>query len=156
MSKRAIGHTESLHQRAVQPISPKGLAQWAQATSTKNSHPNITIPTKVSVDDKERDKNRAGCFIAQCKRPWLFCLDFIWRDSIWSWRKEKFSKTFPQEDMTATALPKKPMLCEVCSRLPRTDKKTKELTPTFCKVEIVTSVAFSSLRITCSPRRLVS
>lgn len=108
-------------------FSAAGLTQWANTTRTKLAHPQITIPTGITFDEKGNAKIELD--------PSTLLSDKDDGSSAWVsygltrsvWRKGKFAKTFPQEKGYRHSLAEEVDALRSVLALATTDKKVKEL-----------------------------
>ena len=113
-----------------------GLTQWAQATSTKLAHPQITIPTKVSFDEKGNVKVDLDTSLFNDKDDGSFAwISYGATRSIW--RKEKYAKTYPQEKTYRHSLAEEADALRSVLTLSTSDKKVKNLNPSLSKLKML-------------------
>ncbi|HEY0080366.1 MAG TPA: tetratricopeptide repeat protein [Pyrinomonadaceae bacterium] len=116
-------------------FSSAGLVQWARATNTALSHPEIEIPTKVTFDEKGDAKiDLAANALLSGKddgsSAWI-----SYGATRTSWRKEKFAKTFPQQKTYRHSLAEEADALRSVVALALADKKVKNLNPALAKLK---------------------
>lgn len=114
------------------PVS--GLSQWAQATQTRLSHPEIEIPTDVTFDEKGDAKiNLDAGALAGGKDDGSFAW-ISYGATRSTWRKEKFARTFPQEKTYRHSLAEEADALRSVLALAASDKN-KKLSPAQAKLK---------------------
>ncbi len=110
-------------------FSAAGLTQWAQVTNTKLAHPQIDIPTKVTFDEKGDAKiDLDASILLGGKDDGSFAwIAYGGTRSIW--HKEKFAKTFPNENAYRHSLAEEADALRSVVTLATSDKRTKHLSP---------------------------
>lgn len=112
-----------------------GLSQWAQATNTKLSHPDINIPTNVTFDEKGDVKiNLDASALLGGKDDGGFAW-ISYGATRSSWRKEKFAKTFPNEKTYRHSLAEEADALRSVLAIATSDKKVKNLNPSLAKLK---------------------
>lgn len=112
-----------------------GLIQWAQATRTPLAHPDITIPTDVTFDDKGNAKVNldAGALLGGKDDGSFAWISYGTTRSIW--RKEKFAKTFPNEKTYRHSLAEEADALRSVLSVATADKKDKKLSPSLARLK---------------------
>ena len=111
-----------------------GLTQWAQVTNTKLAHPQIEIPTNVTFDDKGNANVSLAPKALEGKDDGSFAW-IVYGLTRTSWRKEKFSKTFPEESIYRHSLMEEADALRSVLASAATDKKVKTLSPSLAKLK---------------------
>lgn len=114
-------------------FSVAGLTQWAQVTSTRLAHPDITIPTDVTFDDKGDAKvnlDMSALLGDDGSFAWI-----SYGATRSTWRKEKFAKTFSQEKTYRHSLAEEADALRSVITLATADKKVKKLSPAMTKLK---------------------
>ena len=112
-----------------------GLVQWAEATQTMIAHPKIDIPTNVSFDEKGDAKINldAGALLGGKDDGSFAWISYGVARS--SWRKEKFTKTFPSEKVYRHTLAEEVDALRSVISTATSDKRTKNLSPSLAKLK---------------------
>ena len=112
-----------------------GLVQWAQATQTSLAHPDITIPTNVTFDDKGDVKINldAGALLGGKDDGSIAWISYGATRS--AWRKEKFAKTFPNEKTYRHSLAEEADALRKVLSVATADKKAEKLSPSLMKLK---------------------
>ena len=112
-----------------------GLIQWAEATETPLANPDIDIPTDVTLDDKGNAKvNLNANALLSGKDDGSFAwISYGATRSVW--RKERFAKRFPQEQVYRHSLPEEAEALRSVITLASADKKVKNLSPSLRKLK---------------------
>jgi len=112
-----------------------GLIQWGQATQTSLAHPEITIPTNVTFDDKGDAKiNLDASALLGGKDDGSFAW-ISYGATRSTWRKEKFAKTFPNEKTYRHSLAEEADALRSVLSVATADKKDKKLSPSLTKLK---------------------
>jgi tetratricopeptide (TPR) repeat protein len=112
-----------------------GLIQWAQATQTSLAHPEITIPTNVTFDDKGDAKiNLDASALLGGKDDGSFAW-ISYGATRSTWRKEKFAKTFPNEKTYRHSLAEEADALRSVLSVATADKKDKKLSPSLTSLK---------------------
>ena len=112
-----------------------GLIQWAEATQTKLAHPQIDIPTNVTFDEKGNAKvNLDASVLLGGKDDGSFAW-ISYGVARSQWRKEKFTKTFPNEKTYRHTLAEEVDALRSVLSVATTDKRTKNLSPSLAKLK---------------------
>ena len=112
-----------------------GLIQWAQATQTPIAHPDITIPTNVTFDDKGDAKiNLDASALLGGKDDGSFAW-ISYGTTRSAWRKEKFAKTFPNEKTYRHSLAEEADALRSVLSMATADKKDKKLSPSLTRLK---------------------
>ena len=112
-----------------------GLIQWGQATQTSLAHPEITIPTNVTFDDKGDAKiNLDASALLGGKDDGSFAW-FSYGATRSTWRKEKFAKTFPNEKTYRHSLAEEADALRSVLSVATADKKDQKLSPSLAKLK---------------------
>lgn len=116
-------------------FSVAGLKQWAQVTNATLGHPDIVIPADVTFDEKGDAKiNLTASSLLGGKEDGSFAwISYGATRSIW--RKEKFAKTFPQENIYRHSLLEEAEALRSVLALATGDKKVKNLNPSLMKLK---------------------
>ena len=104
-----------------------GITQWAQHTNSTLAHPKIDVPTNVTFDAKGNANiglNPNALGKEDGTAAWLGY--GLTRST---WRREKFSKTFPAEPTYRHSLPEEAEALRSVLAMAATDKKVKALSP---------------------------
>lgn len=110
-------------------FTASGLTQWAEATGTTLAHPEINVPTDVTFDEKGDVKiNLDASALLSGKDDGAFAW-ISYGATRSRWRKEKFSKAFPQEKVYRHSLAEEADALRSVLALAASDKKTKRLSP---------------------------
>jgi len=112
-----------------------GLVQWGQATKTPLAHPDITIPTNVTFDEKGDAKINldAGALLGGKDDGSFAWISYGATRS--SWRKEKFAKTFPNEKTYRHSLAEEADALRSVLSVATADKKNTKLSPSLTKLK---------------------
>lgn len=112
-----------------------GLIQWGQATQTSLAHPEITIPTNVTFDEKGDAKINldAGALLGGKDDGSFAWISYGATRSIW--RKEKFAKTFPNEKTYRHSLAEEADALRSVLSVATADKKDKKLSPSLTRLK---------------------
>lgn len=112
-----------------------GLSQWAQATQTGLSHPEISVPVKVSFDEKGDAKiDLSPEALTGGKDDGSFAwISYGATRTIW--HKEKFAKTFPQEKTYRHSLAEEADAIRSVLKIATSDGKVKTLNPSLAKLK---------------------
>lgn len=105
-----------------------GITQWAQATNSTLTHPQIDIPTSITFDAKGNANINLDAAALTGKDDGSFAW-LAYGTARSSWRKEKFSKTFPAEAAYRHSLPEEAEALRSVLAIAATDKKVKTLSP---------------------------
>jgi tetratricopeptide (TPR) repeat protein len=137
------GKTEAARDRYVEAFitepynqfSRVGLVQWAQLTKTSLAHPVIDIPTNVTFDEKgDVNINLDASALLGGKddgsSAWI-----IYGVTRSTWKKEEFSKRFPNEKVYRHSLPEEAEALRSVIALATADKKVKNLSPALRKLK---------------------
>lgn len=111
-----------------------GLIQWGNATKTEMRHPQVDIPTDITFDEKG-DANLsldADALTGKDDGSFAWLAYGVTRST---WRKEKFSKTFPGERTYRHSLPEEAEALRSVLTLATSDKKTKNLSPSLATLK---------------------
>ena len=112
-----------------------GLIQWGQATQTSLAHPEITIPTNVTFDDKGDAKiNLDASALLGGKDDGSFAW-ISYGATRSTWRKEKFAKTFPNEKTYRHSLAEEADALRSVLSVATADKKDKKLSPSLTRLK---------------------
>lgn len=112
-----------------------GLIQWAQVTKTTLAHPQIDVPTKVTFDEKGDAKiDLDGSALLGAQDEGLFAW-ISYGATRSAWRKEKFTKAFPNERVYRHSLLEEAEALRSVVSLAVSDKKTKNLSPSLAKLK---------------------
>ena len=112
-----------------------GLIQWAQATQTPIAHPDIAIPTNVTFDEKGDAKiNLDASALLGGKDDGGFAW-ISYGTARSGWRKEKFSKTFPNEKTYRHSLAEEADALRSVLSVATADKKDKKLSPSLTRLK---------------------
>src|SRR6185295_18507591 len=112
-----------------------GLIQWGQATQTSLAHPEITIPTNVTFDDKGDAKvNLDASALLGGKDDGSFAW-ISYGTTRSTWRKEKFAKTFPNEKTYRHSLAEEADVLRSVLSVATADKKDKKLSPSLTRLK---------------------
>jgi tetratricopeptide (TPR) repeat protein len=112
-----------------------GLIQWGQATQTSLAHPEITIPTNVTFDDKGDAKvNLDASALLGGKDDGSFAW-ISYGTTRSAWRKEKFAKTFPNEKTYRHSLAEEADALRSVLSVATADKKDKKLSPSLTRLK---------------------
>ena len=112
-----------------------GLIQWGQATKTSLAHPDITIPTNVTFDDKGDAKiNLDASALLGGKDDGSFAW-ISYGTTRSTWRKEKFAKTFPNEKTYRHSLLEEADALRSVLSVATADKKDKKLSPSLTRLK---------------------
>ena len=112
-----------------------GLIQWGQATKTRLAHPDITIPTNVTFDDKGNAKvNLDASALLGGKDDGGFAW-IAYGTARSAWRKEKFAKTFPNEKTYRHSLAEEADALRSVLSLATADKKDTKLSPSLTRLK---------------------
>jgi tetratricopeptide (TPR) repeat protein len=112
-----------------------GLIQWAQATQTPIAHPDIAIPTNVTFDEKGDAKiNLDASALLGGKDDGGFAW-ISYGTARSSWRKEKFSKTYPNEKTYRHSLAEEADALRSVLSVATADKKDKKLSPSLTRLK---------------------
>ena len=137
------GKTEAARDRYVEAyitepynrFSVAGLSQWAQLTKTILGHPKIDIPTDVTFDDKGDAKiNLDASALLGGKDDGSFAW-ISYGATRASWRKEKFAKQFPTEQVYRHSLAEEVDALRSVLSIATSDKKIKTLSPSLTKLK---------------------
>lgn len=112
-----------------------GISQWAQATHTNLSHPQIEIPASITFDEKgdskiNLDQNAIHHDKDDGTMAWV-----TYGATRVIWHKEKFAKTYPQEKTYRHSLAEEADALRSVIQLATSDKKTKTLNPSLAKLK---------------------
>lgn len=112
-----------------------GLIQWGQATQTSLAHPEITIPTNVTFDDKGDAKVNldAGALLGGKDDGSFAWISYGTTRS--TWRKEKFAKTFPNEKTYRHSLAEEADALRSVLSAATADRKDKKLSPSLTRLK---------------------
>jgi len=111
-----------------------GLIQWGQVTNTNLGHPNISIPTDVSYDDKGNAKiNLDASALLSGKDDGSFAW-ISYGATRSTWKKELFAKKFPNEPYRHSLAEEADALRNVIT-LAKSDKQVKALSPSLAKLK---------------------
>lgn len=103
-----------------------GITQWAQHTNSALAHPQIDIPTDVTFDAKGNPNiNLDAAALAGKDHGTVAWLAYGTARA--NWRKEKFSKTFPDEPAYRHSLPEEAEALRSVLAMAAMDKKEKTL-----------------------------
>jgi tetratricopeptide (TPR) repeat protein len=112
-----------------------GLIQWAQATRTQLAHPDITIPTNVTFDDKGDAKiNLDASALLGGKDDGSFAW-ISYGATRSTWRKEKFAKTFPNEKNYRHSLVEEVDALRSVLSVATAEKKDRKLSPSLTRLK---------------------
>jgi tetratricopeptide (TPR) repeat protein len=111
-----------------------GLTQWAQVTNTKLAHPQIEIPTNVTFDDKGNANVSLTPNALDGKDDGSFAW-IVYGLTRTTWRKEKFSKTFPKESTYRHSLMEEADALRSVLVSATTNKNVKVLSPSLAKLK---------------------
>ena len=112
-----------------------GLIQWGQATQTSLAHPDITIPTNITFDDKGDAKiNLDASALLGGKDDGSFAW-ISYGTTRSTWRKEKFAKTFPNEKTYRHSLAEEADALRSVLSVATADKKDKKLSPSLTRLK---------------------
>jgi len=112
-----------------------GLIQWGQATQTSLAHPEITIPTNVTFDDKGDAKiNLDASALLGGKDDGSFAW-ISYGATRSTWRKEKFAKTFPNEKTYRHSLEEEADALRSVVSVATAEKKDKKLSPSLTRLK---------------------
>jgi tetratricopeptide (TPR) repeat protein len=137
------GKTEAARDRYVEAyitepynrFSVAGLSQWAQLTNTILGHPKIEIPTDVTFDDKGDAKiNLDASALLGGKDDGSFAW-ISYGATRTSWRKEKFAKRFPNEQVYRHSMAEEVDALRSVLSIATSDKKIKTLSPSLTKLK---------------------
>lgn len=112
-----------------------GLIQWAEATETSLAHPEIDIPTNITFDEKGDAKINidANALLSGGEDGSFAWISYGTTRS--AWRKEKFSKTYPNEKSYRHTLAEEVDALRSVLSLAASDKTTKKLNPSLAKLK---------------------
>ena len=112
-----------------------GLIQWAQVTQTNLANPSIEIPTDVTFDDKGNAKVKleAGALLGASDDGSFAWIAYGGTRSIW--HKEKFAKTFPNEQGYRHSLAEEAEALRSVLAAATADKKSKTLSPSLTRLK---------------------
>ena len=112
-----------------------GLVQWGQATKTPLAHPDITIPTNVTFDEKGDAKINldAGALLGGKDDGSFAWISYGATRS--NWRKEKFAKTFPNEKTYRHSLAEEADALRSVLSVATADKKVTKLSPSLARLK---------------------
>jgi tetratricopeptide (TPR) repeat protein len=112
-----------------------GLIQWAEVTKTPLAHQDIDIPTDVTFDDKGNAKvNLDASALISGKDDGSFAW-ISYGVTRSTWRKELFTKRFPQERAYRHSLAEEAEALRSVITLATADKKVKKLSPSLRKLK---------------------
>jgi tetratricopeptide (TPR) repeat protein len=112
-----------------------GLIQWAQITNATLAHPQIDIPTEVTFDEKGDAKiNLDASALMSGKEDGSFAW-IIYGGTRSTWRKEKFTKRFPNERVYRHSLAEEADALRSVIALATSDKKPKTLSPSLARLK---------------------
>ncbi len=111
-----------------------GLIQWSNATKTEMGHPQVDIPTDVTFDEKGDAKINldAGSMSGKHDGSFAWLAYGVTRST---WRREKFTKTFPSEKTYRHSLPEEAEALRSVLTLATSDKRTKTLSPSLATLK---------------------
>ena|ERR1051326_3977480 len=112
-----------------------GLTQWARVTHTTLAQPAITIPTRVTFDEKGEPKIDLDASVLLGGKDdgsfgWL-----AYGTTRTEWHKETFAKTFPREKTYRHSLAEEADALRAVLTLATSDKKLKSLNPSLAKLK---------------------
>ena len=137
------GKTEAARDRYVEAFITEpynqfaraGLINWGQVTKTNLAHPNISIPTGVTFDDKgNANINLDASALLSGKDDGSFAW-ISYGATRSTWRKELFAKKFPREPAYRHSLAEEAEALRSVITLATSDKKVKTLTPSLAKLK---------------------
>jgi tetratricopeptide (TPR) repeat protein len=111
-----------------------GLIQWGQLTKTNLAHPDISIPTNVTFDDKGNANINLDASALGGKDDGSFAW-ISYGATRSTWRKELFAKRFPNEPAYRHSLPEEAEALLSVITLATADKKAKSLSPSLTKLK---------------------
>jgi tetratricopeptide (TPR) repeat protein len=116
-------------------FSVAGLTQWAQVTHATLAQPAITIPTRVTFDEKGEPKIDLDASVLLGGKDdgsfgWL-----AYGTTRTEWHKEKFAQTFPREKAYRHSLAEEADALRAVLTLATSDKKVKNLNPSLAKLK---------------------
>jgi len=111
-----------------------GLIQWGQLTKTNLAHPDISIPTDVTFDDKGNANINLDAGALGGKDDGSFAW-ISYGATRSTWRKELFAKKFPNEPAYRHSLPEEAEALLSVITLATADKKAKSLSPSLTKLK---------------------
>ena len=111
-----------------------GLIQWGQLTKTNLAHPDISIPTDVTFDDKGNANINLDASALGGKDDGSFAW-ISYGATRSTWRKELFAKRFPNEPAYRHSLPEEAEALLSVITLATADKKAKSLRPSLTKLK---------------------
>ncbi|MEO6392538.1 MAG: tetratricopeptide repeat protein [Pyrinomonadaceae bacterium] len=115
-------------------FSVAGITNWAKATNTSMSHPQIDIPTKVTFAENGDVKVDLDVSLLSGKDDGSFAW-IAYGATRSSWRKEKFAKAYPREKAYRHSLAEEADALRSVLLIATTDKKVKTLNPTLAKLK---------------------
>jgi tetratricopeptide (TPR) repeat protein len=115
--------------------SAAGLTQWAQATNTHIAQPAINVPTNVTFDEKGEAKVDLDASVLLGGKDDGSFAWISYGTVRTTWRKEKFTKTFPQEKTYRHSLAEEADALRAVITMATGDKKVKSLSPSLAKLK---------------------
>ena len=112
-----------------------GLVQWAQATGTQLAHPDISVPTNITFDEKGDAKINldASALLGGKDDGSIAWISYGATRS--TWHKEKFAKTFPNEKTYRHSLAEEAEALRSVLSVASGDKKDKKLNPSLTRLK---------------------
>ena len=116
-------------------FSVSGLTQWAQVTKTRLAHPDINVPTDVTVDEKGDAKVNldAGALLSGKEDGGFAWLSYGATRT--EWHKEKFAKTYPREKAYRHSLAEEADALRSVLALASDKKVAKTLSPSLARLK---------------------